>query len=46
MDRNILKKIAIEARKELMQEVTNKIKTYYINQKFEKNISQIIELWQ
>ena len=36
MDKNILRKFAIESRQELIQKMANKIKTYYINEKFSK----------
>lgn len=36
MDKNILRKFAIESRQELLQKMDNKIKTYYINENFSK----------
>lgn len=36
MDKNILKKFAIESRNELREKIENKIKTFYINDEFEK----------
>ena len=34
MDKNVLKKFAIESRQELMDKVSNKIKKFYINEEF------------
>lgn len=36
MDKNILRKFAIESRQELLQKMDNKMKTYYINENFSK----------
>ena len=36
MDKAILKKFAIESRKDLMEKIKNKINTYYIDEEFEK----------
>ena len=36
MDKNVLKKFAIESRQELMSKVANKIKTFYIDEDFSK----------
>ena len=36
MDKNILKKFAIESRKELMEKIENKINALYIDEEFEK----------
>ena len=35
MDKNILKKFAIESRQELMDKIRNKIKTFYIDEDFD-----------
>ncbi len=35
MDKNILRKFAIESRQELMEKISNKIKTLYIDEEFE-----------
>lgn len=34
MDKNILKKFAIESRKDLMEKISNKIKTFYVEEEF------------
>lgn len=39
MDKNVLKKFAIESRQDLMQRMENKIKTFYIDEKFSKQQS-------
>lgn len=36
MDKGILKKFAIESRQDLMNKVSNKIKTFYVNKEFKK----------
>ena len=36
MDKAILKKFAIESRKDLMEKIKNKIKTFYVDEEFEK----------
>ena len=36
MDKGILKKFAIESRKDLMEKIKNKINTFYINEEFKK----------
>ena len=36
MDKNILKKFAVESRQELMEKMRNKINTFYVDEKFEK----------
>ena len=36
MDKTILKKFAVESRKELMEKIKNKINTFYIDEDFEK----------
>ena len=36
MDKNILKKFAIESRKDLMEKIKNKINTFYIDEEFKK----------
>ena len=36
MDKNVLKKFAIESRQDLMQRIGNKIKTFYIDEEFSK----------
>ena len=35
MNQNILKKFSIESRKELIEKITTKIKTYFIDEEFE-----------
>ena len=37
MDKNVLKKFAIESRQELMEKVTNKISRYYVDEEFDVN---------
>ena len=37
MDKNILKKFAIESRQELMEKVSNKIKKYFVDEQFSVN---------
>lgn len=37
MDKNILKKFAIESRNELREKIENKIKTFYIMMNLKKN---------
>lgn len=39
MDKNVLKKFAIESRQDLMQRMENKIKTFYIDEEFSKQQS-------
>ena len=34
MDKNILKKFAIESRQDLMDKIRNKIKAFYVDEKF------------
>ena len=36
MDKGILKKFAIESRKDLMEKIKNKINTFYIDEPFKK----------
>lgn len=38
MDKNILKKFAIESRKELMNKIENKIKSFYVEEEFSKEL--------
>ena len=43
MDKNVLKKFAIESRQELMEKVSNKIKKFFIDEEF--NINQNGEVY-
>ena len=43
MDKNVLKKFAIESRQELMEKVANKINRYFVDEEF--NVSQNGEVY-